>query len=116
MSSTTNTDCSAGSIGRAGLLTASARSGAPCATRISCVEAAPKVWRRSSTGDTRSNATIGPQPVALCLPPPIAAKRCRAKTAKPHAEWAVAAAEEAADGEAKPEEAASAPAGEAKAE
>ena len=50
------------------------------------------------------------------VPPPIAAKRCRAKTAKPHAEWADAAAEEAADGEAKPEEAASAPAGEAKAE
>ena len=50
------------------------------------------------------------------VPPPIAAKRCRAKTAKPHAEWANAAAEEAADGEAKPEEAASAPAGEAKAE
>ena len=50
------------------------------------------------------------------VPPPIAAKRCRAKTAKPHAEWADAAAEEAADGEAKPEEAVSAPAGEAKAE
>ena len=47
------------------------------------------------------------------MPPPLAAKRCRAKTAKPHAEWADAAAEEAAAGEAKPEEAA---AGEAKAE
>ena len=34
------------------------------------------------------------------------AKRCRAKTARPHEEWAEAAAEEAADGEAKPEEAA----------